>query len=294
MGEQPKVSLVAHVREIGEIEEDLNGERSVEENKQDQAKTSTTEPVMIAEGLHPLSRKLVQKIQNWEFIDLEELLPNPCSHTDTVLPQRQDRVLIIQSIKNLKKRKPRITVYPQWVEAFTVYTAVMAQKYPQAIPDLMAYQVLIKEASTLGGARWLSYDREFWERAAAKKLKHWGERDPNLWAKFFSNITPGTHTCHYCGGEGHVTEECRYVVQQAGSKKQMPSPALLQNAVSGLSTAPPKRPKGPCFPFNNKGACDRNRPCPFLHVCINCGEEHPARVCPHPLRKVARRDFHMM
>ena len=80
------------MREIGEIEEggDLNDERLVEENKQDQVKTSTTEPVMIAEGLCPLSRKLVQKIQNWEFIDLEELLPNPRSHLDIVLPQQQD------------------------------------------------------------------------------------------------------------------------------------------------------------------------------------------------------------
>ena len=154
MGEQPSLSLVTHVREIGEIEEggDLNDERSVEENKQDQAKTSTMEPVMIAEGLRPLSRKLVQKIQNWEFINLEELLPNPHSNLDIVLPQQQDGVLIIQSIENLKKWKPRITVYPQWVEAFAVYTAVIAQKYPHAIPDLMAYQVLIKEASTLGGA----------------------------------------------------------------------------------------------------------------------------------------------
>ena len=174
MGEQPNVSLVAYVREVGEIEDggDLNDKRSVEE---DQAKTSTMDPVMIAEGLRPVSRKLVQKIQNWEFIDLEELLPNPRSHLDIVLPQQQDGVLIIQSIENLKKRKRRITVYPQWVEAFAVYMAVIAQKYPQAIPDLMAYQVLIKEASTFGGARWLSYDREFRERAAAKKLKHWGE-----------------------------------------------------------------------------------------------------------------------
>ena len=50
MGEQPNVSLVAHVRKIGEIEKggDLSDERSVEENKQDQPKTSTMEPVMIA------------------------------------------------------------------------------------------------------------------------------------------------------------------------------------------------------------------------------------------------------
>ena len=91
MGEQPNVSLVAHVREVGEIEDggDLNDKRSVEE---DQAKTSNMEPVLIAEGLRPLSRKLVQKIQNWEFIDLEELLPNPRSHLDIVLLQQQDGV----------------------------------------------------------------------------------------------------------------------------------------------------------------------------------------------------------
>ena len=132
----------------------------------------------------------------------------------------------------------------------------------------MAYQVLIKEASTLGGARWLSYDQEFRERAAAKKLKHSGERDPNLRAKFFSNITLGTHTSCYCGGEGHGTEECSYVIQQAGSKRLMSSPGMSQNAVSGLSTstACPKRPKGPCFPFNNKGACERKPPCPFPRV----------------------------
>ena len=296
MGEQPRVSLVAHVREIGEIEDggDLEEKGSAGGDKQEQEKSSTTEPVMIAEGLRPLSRKIVQKIQNWEFTDMEELLPNPRSNMDIVLPQRQDGVLIIQSIENLKRKKPRITGYPQWVETFAVYTAVIAQKYPQAIPDLMAYQVLIKEASTLGGARWLSYDREFREKAAAKKLKHWGERDPNLWAKFFSNISPSAHICHYCGGEEHVTEDCKYIGQQAGSKKQMPSPAILQNAVGGLSTARPKKPKGPCFPFNNKGACDRIPPCPFPHVCINCGEEHPARVCPHPSRKVARRDVHMV
>ena len=87
MGEQPNVLLVAHVREIGEIEEsrDLNDEISVKENKHDQAKTSTTKPVMIAEGLRPLSQKLVQKLQNWEFSDLEELLPNPRSHMDTAM-----------------------------------------------------------------------------------------------------------------------------------------------------------------------------------------------------------------
>ena len=48
--------LAAYVREIGGVDnrEDLNDQRSAEEDKQDQEKTSTTKPVMIVEGLHPL------------------------------------------------------------------------------------------------------------------------------------------------------------------------------------------------------------------------------------------------
>ena len=72
MGEQPSVSLVTHVREIGEIEEggDLNDERLVEENKQDQVKTSTTEPVMIAEGLCPLHESLFRRFKTGNLLIL--------------------------------------------------------------------------------------------------------------------------------------------------------------------------------------------------------------------------------
>ena len=58
MGEQPRVSLVAHVREIGEIEDggDLEEKGSAGGDKQEQEKPSTTEPVMIAEGLRPVTK----------------------------------------------------------------------------------------------------------------------------------------------------------------------------------------------------------------------------------------------
>ena len=186
MGEQPRAGLLHHLKEIGEKagEGDKNpetdglnlGDTGREQGKD---KGSTGETVIIAEGLRPLPCKIVQKIQSGEFVDLELLLPNPRAKLKVALSQRQDGVLVVQSLENLKKRKPRILVYPQWVEAFSVYTAVLGKKHPQFIPDLMAYQVLIKEASAHGGARWLNYDREFREKAAAKKLRQWGERDPN-------------------------------------------------------------------------------------------------------------------
>ena len=87
---------------------------------------------------------------------MEELLKFPHHQGKVPLPQRQEGVVVIQSVESLKKCKPRITV-----EAFAIYVAVLSETRPQCVPDMMAYMVLIKEANAHGGARWLSYDREF-------------------------------------------------------------------------------------------------------------------------------------
>ena len=302
MGEQPRADLLGHVKEIGKKagEGDKNAETEslkLGDVGQEQGieKSSPGETAIIAEGLRPLPRKLIQKIQNWEFTDLEMLLPNPRAKSEVALSQRQDGVLVVQSLENLKKRKPRILVYPQWVEAFSVYVAVIGKKHPQFIPDLMAYQVLIKEASAHGGARWLNYDREFREKAAAKKLRQWGERDPNLWAKFFSSATPNDRICQHCGSQDHFLEDCVYSSQQTMTSRPVLGMTANQSPASMSTTAKrsmgQKNTRGPCYPFNNTGVCDRRPPCPFPHVCQNCGEGHPARVCPSPRRKVAKRGY---
>ena len=289
MGEQPRAGLLHHLKEIGEKagEGDKNletdglklGDTGRELGKD---KGSTGETVIIAEGLRLLPCKIVQKIQSGEFVDLELLLPNPRAKSEVALSQRQDGVLVVQFLENLKKRKPRILVYPQWVEAFSVYTAVLGKKHPQFIPDLMAYQVLIKEASAHSGARWLNYDREFREKAAAKNLRQWGERDPNLWAKFFSSSTPNGRICQHCGSQDHTIDDCLYTSRQVGGSRPVLGITENQGPASTITNGKramgPMKPNGPCYPFNNKGACDRAEPCPFPHVCLNCGEGHPARV----------------
>ena len=40
-----------------------------------------------------------------------------------------------------------------------------------------------------------------------------------------------------------------------------------------------------CFPFNNKGACDRGGTCQFWHRCLKCGGDHPQVYCEKRKRK---------
>ena len=130
-------------------------------------------------------------------------------------------------------------------------------------------------------------------KGSSKKTEALGRTRSKFVGKVFS-IAPGTHRCHYCGEEGHGTKECRYVVQQAGSKKQMPSQALLQKTVACPHPQPVLRGlKVHASPWTMKEHVIETRHAPS-HMCINCSEEHPARFCPHPLCKMARRDFHMM
>lgn len=125
-------------------------------------KEKASETVMVADGFSPVARKTVLRIQSGEYVDLEELLKSPHAKSDTPLPRQQEGVLVVQSMESLKKRRPQITSYAQWVEAFAIYVAVASQKH---------LMVLIKEACALGGVRWINYDRKFRQMAAAKKLE---------------------------------------------------------------------------------------------------------------------------
>ena len=290
LGEEPNRGLLTHVKEIGE--QSAAGKQP--DVKGGQGTDKGGETVMVAEGLGPIPRKVVQKIQSEEYVDLEELLKFPHHQGEVPLPQRQKGVVVIQSVESLKKCKPRITVFPQWVEAFAIYVAVLSKTRPQCVPDMMAYMVLIKEANTHGGARWLSYDREFRERVAAKKLLQWGERDPNLWAKFFAGSTPAARVCRCCGSHDHGTAECTYADRRENYGRQNLGSMGNQPRMASLPMgAKPRgiKKRGACYPYNNKGAWDRAPPCPFQHECSNCGEGHPARVCPYPIRKAPRPDF---
>ena len=53
-------------------------------------------------------------------------------------------------------------------------------------------------------------DREFHQKVVAKKVTQSGDRDPNLWAKFFVNSAPLACISQYCASPDHSTSECTY------------------------------------------------------------------------------------
>ena len=64
--------------------------------------------------------------------------------------------------------------------------AVLTQKYPEQIPDLLGYQFLIIEAhQEYEGDNWLAYDRRFRLSAAANHNTVWGHIEQTLWSLAF-------------------------------------------------------------------------------------------------------------
>ena len=63
-----------------------------------------------------------------------------------------------------------------WVQCFSIYTAVIASKFPERVQKLLAYQTLIvREARRCGGRGWLSYDAFFRQQMVGEwRGDEWG------------------------------------------------------------------------------------------------------------------------
>ena len=96
-------------------------------------------PTLNPTSLHPLdalghsTAKVVQKIDAGEFIDFADLLQDQLPQDDLNIPASHSGVILVQSLKSLKKKKKRITDFQSWAEAFMVYVAT---KYRSSCPEV--------------------------------------------------------------------------------------------------------------------------------------------------------------
>ena len=118
----------------------------------------------IGAGLPPIPFRLIDRIQAGEFIDMAELLPERLGFNVFNSPMSDDK----DGKHSSKSRKRQVTTITEWVQCFSIYAAVMAQKYPIKVRDLLGYQALLVEAHIqYEGDAWLGYDRRFRQTAAA-------------------------------------------------------------------------------------------------------------------------------
>ena len=148
-------------------------------------------------ALPPIPPKLIEKIKSGTFIEMTNLLPE---HLGPVTMEDEGK---------LKQKHKQITSITEWLKSFAVYdVAVIANKQPKRIPDLMEYQILILEAYTeYKNDCWLSYDQKFHQRAACLPHISWSTIDSTLWNLAFAGQAKSDH-CKHCFSLSHSSRDC--------------------------------------------------------------------------------------
>ena len=142
--------------------------------------------VWVGDGLPTVPKKLHERILNWEFIDLADLLPS--GTLDKMQPDLEpQKFIILPGMEVARPRKKPIESIAQWVRCFAIYTAVMATKHPESVPDLLAYMLTIMRAQVeYEEPAWRLYDEAFRDKAASTGNRKWALQDIHLYNQFFT------------------------------------------------------------------------------------------------------------
>ena len=185
-----------------------------------------------------------------------------------LLPERLSTSSADEDTKG--KRMKRSLSILEWLQAYSIYVAVMSSKFPNRIPDLMGYQSLIIEAHLeCKNDCWIGYDRRFRQQAASQPDRPWAAVEPTLWNLAFAGQAKSSR-CKHCFSLSHQSAECEL------------SPELLpktyQNTQRRLICFRWNETTGPSCPYPN---------CKFLHICYICARNpaitnvsHKAIHCP--------------
>ena len=106
--------------------------------------------IYLGGGLPPVPGKLAKRIEEGQFIEMTELLPEPLSFQGE----------LNDPSKQVKFKQKMVTDILEWLQCFGIYVA------------MLAYQHLIIQAhQEYQGDCWLGYDRCFRQRAATNSSR---------------------------------------------------------------------------------------------------------------------------
>ena len=184
----------------------------------------------------------------------------------------------VEGDKEDKKSKRRqVTNVLEWIQCYSIYMAVRAQKYLEKVQDLLGYQTLIVEARMeYEGDGWLGYDRRFRQTAAASPDMSWAKIEPTLWNKAFAGQARASR-CKHCFSLTHVADDCDWA----------PTPSATHSPKQ-RSTGSDGRPRPPliCYEWNhNPSSTCRFPNCKYLHICWFCSRD------PNATKKTTRQCF---
>ena len=221
--------------------------------------------VVLTEGLPPVSTKLLETIQNREFVELANLFSHETPSGSESLSIIKDGQSMIVRPQHEPASRKRITDLSTWLQAFSIYAAtlVASDKNNSAqFKGFMAHMYLMIQLSKdLGGTVWLQYDREFRTWAATKGVKIWEELNLSIY--------------------GH----CLAAHQRPPS---FPKPTPQKRGYDRRDEKKPAkgRQQNCCYKWNFDGSYHKSAAaCRYLHACHTCGEDHRVMECPCPASK---------
>ena len=144
------------------------------------------------------------------------------------------------------------------VECYALMAAVLADKYPQKMSQLMRYQITIVRAhKSFGGSGGLIYDTSFHRKAASIISLNWAEVDFTLYNETVVSSRPQAPM------QGYNHELALYRWESTGYRERVGH-----------------QPKQICQLYNRKlGNKCRFTPCKYSHICLECKGLHPLMSC---------------
>ena len=230
-----------------------------------------TSPLPLTAGLvlspaaEPIPRKLVDKVQSGQFVEMRELLSDNIS-----LVHQLESIQGFSPLNLLGATRPRlreITSLSTWIYCFLGYVAIRTSD-PTARDQLAYARLIVREALRHGGAGWLDYDRAFRQQAAADPSLRWNTILPGLQASTMlgHGSSQGAQFCTLCREVDHTRANCALLCLQSPTQR-----------TTAASTR--RRSDNVCLSWN-RGACIFPGICAYRHVCATCQLPQRAKDCP--------------
>lgn len=192
-----------------------------------------------------IDQKLRNKIHSGKYIKFSSLVKTvetDCEGRNNYHTVEKDGQLVFVKATD----KPTVNSLLKWMECFHIFVAIYSEKFPQEVPNLMAYAHIIQNLSRSSGDKAaITYDERF---------RLWRQQDPD--------------SCPWQHKNLELFQEA--MVQglefKSKSKTQPFRPAQAKHRY--------------CFAYNNTGSCPRGSSCPHPHVCQYCAAKHHRKQCP--------------
>ena len=154
----------------------------------------------LSQGFPLIPAKLVQKIQSWQYIGMAELLPD-----NLELTRRSSDSPNVGSCSSRAVRRRELSHDQNglmvWLVCFSTFAAIIGQKHPHKLKELLAYQAtIIIEALRFNGKGWLPCDKMFRENVAKHPDTDWSSINPMFYSLTYLNQKVEARRCTKCMG----------------------------------------------------------------------------------------------